>query len=217
MARSTWLSSILTPPSLASCSSARWVIRRSSTCLSSTSAAGGCTFCCLSCCCTIRRASSSSYWVSASSLTMATTRSTLTTADGFAGCAQTPAAQSASAIETMRRTYMIWPSELRKIVGDCATERPHRRLVARQIARHATLEDVDRIGTEPCETVQFELHEYRLARLFRRRGQALGDDAQRPAVAIVLEARHALQRLAVDQRVVPAADERPLTGQRKLP
>src|SRR5947207_1365997 len=52
---------------------------RSSTCLSRTSCAGGCTFCCLSCCRTIRLASSRSYWVMASSLTTATTRSTLTT------------------------------------------------------------------------------------------------------------------------------------------
>src|SRR4029079_555817 len=216
MARSTWPSALFSPCSLACCSSARWVISRSSTCLSSTSAGGGWTFCCFNCCCTTRRAASSSYCVTASSLTTAITRSTVTTEDGaFVGCPQTPAANSTSAVERMGRMYMAGFSELREIVGD--TGRAHRRLVARQVAGHAALEDIDRIGAKTCETVQLELHEYRVARLLRRRGQALPDNADRPAVAIVLEAQHPLQRLAIDQRVVPAADERPLVGYRPLP
>ena len=48
------------------------------------------------------------------------------------------------------------------------------------------------------------------------RRQALPDDAERPAAAIVLGADHALQRLAVDQRIVPAPDQRPVAD-RPLP
>jgi hypothetical protein len=54
------------------------------------------------------------------------------------------------------------------------------------------------------------LHENRTACLLRVRLQSLPDDSERPAAAIVLEADHALQRLAVDERIVPAPDQRPV-------
>src|SRR5205823_10424257 len=84
----------------------------------------------------------------------------------------------------------------------------HARIVDGQVSGHAALENVDRIGTETRQPVQLELHEHGTARLLRRRRQSLPDDAECPAAAIVLEAEHSLQRLAVDQRIVPAPDHR---------
>ena len=45
---------------------------------------------------------------------------------------------------------------------------------------------------------------------WRRRRQAMQHHAHDPAVGIVLKAHQRLQRLALDDRVVPAAEERPL-------
>ena len=57
---------------------------------------------------------------------------------------------------------------------------------------------------------------HRRRRLLRRRRQAMQHHAQRPAVRIVLKAHQRLQRLALHQRVVPAAEERPLRVDRPL-
>src|ERR1700681_1532280 len=191
---------------------------RWSTCLSRTSCAGGCTFCCLSCCKTIRLASSRSYWVMASSLTTATTRSTLTTPCGGAlGCASAQADASANPTLKKFRNAMGDLLELWKIIARSGAAGPQGRVGDGHIAGHAALQDIDRVGAEARESVQLELHEHGLAGLLRRRRQPLTHDAKRPAPTIVLEARDALQGLAVDQRIVPAPDRRPAVQERPLP
>src|SRR6267154_1088674 len=125
---------------------------RSSTCLSRTSCAGGCTFCCLSCCRTIRLASSSSYWVMASSLTTATTRSTLTTPCGGAlGCASAQADARANPALRKFRHAIIYLLELWKIIARRGAGGPQGRIGDGQIAGHAALEDIDRVGAEARE------------------------------------------------------------------
>src|ERR1700680_1246752 len=158
---------------------------RSSTCLSRTSCAGGCTFCCLSCCKTIRLASSRSYWVMASSLTTATTRSTLTTrfCGGALGCASAQADASASPILNKFRNTMGDLLELWKIIARRSAGGPQGRIGNGQITGHAALQDIDRVGAEARESVQLELHEHGLAGELRRCRQPLTDDAKRPAPA----------------------------------
>src|ERR1700676_1855335 len=138
---------------------------RSSTCLSRTSCAGACTFCCLSCCKTIRLASSRSYWVMASSLTTATTRSTLTTrfCVGALGCASAQADASANPTLKRFRNAMGDLLELWKIIARRGAGRSQGRIRDGQIAGDAALEDIDRDGTEARESGQLELHEHGLA------------------------------------------------------
>src|SRR5450631_3344002 len=93
---------------------------------------------------------------------------------------------------------------------------PQSRVVDGQIAGDTALENIDRAGAEAPEPVQLELHEHGLARLLGCGRQALSDDANRPAPSIVLDAEDALQRLAVDDRVVPAPDDRPVLLVRPL-
>src|SRR6266853_3635334 len=174
---------------------------RSSTCLSRMSCAGGCTFWCLSCCKTIRLASSRSYWVMASSLTTATTRSTLTTRCGGAlGCASAQADASANPILKKFRNAMGDLLELWKIITRRGAGGPQGGVGDGHIAGHAALEDIDRVGAEARESGQLELHKHGFARELRRCRQPLTDDAKGPAPAIVLEPDDALQGFAVDQR-----------------
>src|SRR5215475_11808744 len=215
--RSTVRSSTLRPFSLAYWSIARLVMRRSSTCLSSTSAGGCATFCCLSCWSTRRFASSSSYCVMASSFTTATTRSIACARGGAVGlgaCANAPLAANATSISTSLRKIIC--SKLRKEVGRRAAYRLHGRVVRSRIARDAAPEDVDRIGTDARQAVEFELDVYRVADLLGVGNQPLRGDAEHPAPGIVLDPDHALQRRRVDQRIVPAADHRPVVAQLPL-
>src|SRR5450755_2348043 len=201
IAFSICVSSTRTPLSLANCSKERSVNMRSRTCLSRMSCAGGCTFCCLSCCKTIRLASSRSYWVIASSLTTATTRSTLTTrfCGGALGCASAQADASANPALKKCRNTMGDLLELWKIIARRGARGPQGRIGDGQIAGDAAPEDIDRVGAEARESVQLELHEHGLAGKLRRRRQPLTDDAKRPAPAIVLEPHYALQGFAVDE------------------
>src|SRR6202049_4619890 len=155
---------------------------RSSTCLSRTSCAGGCTFCCLSCCKTVLVASSRSYWVMASSLTTATTRSTLTTrfCGGALGCASAQADASASPNLNKFRNTMGDLLELWKIIARRSAGGPQGRIGDGQIAGHAALQDIDRVGAEARESVQLELHEHGLAGELRRCCQPLTEEAKRP-------------------------------------
>src|SRR5205814_3486933 len=101
-----------------------------------------------------------------------------------------------------------------KIVAGGGSRWPQRRVVDGQITGNAPLEDIDRIGAESSQSIELELHEYRRARLLRRRRQALADDAESPAPTIVLQAHDGLQSLGVDQRVIPARDHRPVVEKR---
>src|ERR1022692_1311250 len=107
--------------------------------------------------------------------------------------------------------------ELWKIIGRCGAGRPEGRICNGDIAGNATREDVDRIGAEARESVQLELHENGLACLLGRSRQSLGRDAKCPAPTIVLDADDALQRLLVDNRIVPSPDYRPVVLERPLP
>ena len=91
------------------------------------------------------------------------------------------------------------------------------RVVAGQITGHIALENIDRIRTDARQPVQLQLHEHGTTGRLRFRRQPLAHNAERPAAAIVLDADHGLQRLAIDQGVVPPSDQgpvadRPLAG-----
>src|SRR5947209_15934 len=93
-------------------------------------------------------------------------------------------------------------SKLRKVVRRAGAGRPQCRVVDLQVAGDTAPQELQRISAEARESVQFELYEYGAARLLDGGREPLSDDAHRPAVAIVLDPDHGLERLAVDQRVV---------------
>src|SRR5256885_2896367 len=138
---------------------------------------------------------------------MAAARGGAPLGNGGGLCAEAAAA-SASRTRNSERTNICL--ELRKVSGGRTGGGLHARIVDGQVSGHAALENVDRIGTETRQPVQLELHDHGTARLLRRRRQSLPDDAKCPAAAIVLEAEHSLQGLAVDQRIVPASNHRPV-------
>src|SRR4029453_15467051 len=92
-------------------------------------------------------------------------------------------------------------------------ERPvahdQRRVVDGNVSGHAAAQKLQRAGAHAREPVKLELQEHPSRRLLRRGRQALTDDAQNPAIAIVLDACDCLQRLARRrQRVIPAPEQR---------
>src|SRR5207244_9535699 len=82
----------------------------------------------------------------------------------------------------------ILHSKFGEVVRRIGQVRLAARLVARLVTRDAALEDIDGVRAETSEPRQLELHEDRRASLLRGRGQALADDSDRPAAAIVLAA-----------------------------
>src|SRR5207302_5848698 len=125
--------------------------------------------------------------VMASSLTTATTRSTLTTRCGGAiGCASAQADASANPNLKKFRNAMGDLLELWKIIARRSAGGPQGRVGDGHIAGHAALQDIDRVGAEALQSVQPELHKNGLPAQMRRCRQQLTYDAKRTASAIAL-------------------------------
>src|SRR6185369_4804303 len=125
--------------------------------------------------------------------------------------AQSSARQSATG--NVRRTFLA-SIFLKWLV---AKTRRNRRIVRLLVARDAAAQQIEWVSTEPRQSVQFDLQIDRIRRRLRGRRQPLADEPEGPAVGIVLDPGHGLQRLAVEDREVPPAEERPVPVDRELP
>ena len=98
-----------------------------------------------------------------------------------------------------------------------AKTRRHGWIVGLLVAGDAAAQEIERVSPEPRQSVQFDLQIDRIRRRLRGRRQSLADEPQGPAVGIVLDAGHGLQRLAVEEREVPPAEQRPARIDGQLP
>src|SRR6266513_3819012 len=99
---------------------------------------------------------------------------------------------------------------------EAAITHSQRRIVGWHIAGNTPPQKLERARSDTCEPVEFELEEDSRRRLLRRCRESLPNHPQHPAIAIVLDARDRLQRLLVRKRVVPAAEQRQMLGDRPL-
>ena len=112
--------------------------------------------------------------------------------------------------------FLLACLKFRESIGAAVTRRQCR-IVRLEITRDAAAQEFQRAGAEPREAVQLELQVHRIGSGLGGRRQPLADHTQYPAAGIVLDADHPLQRLAAEDRVVPAAEQRPVVGDRPLP
>ena len=213
------------------------MMSRSSNCFSRTSGDGGVTLEVFIWPSTTRFCSLTSYCVSASSLTMAITRSSGITRSAMARArcrrrrgGQPPRAGVPSRLRERgddkgrggergaargnargrgRHVSKGHAGPQYSWNGVVAKTRRHGWIVGLLVARDAAAQQIEWISTEPRQSVQFDLQIDRIRRRLRGRRQSLADEPQGPAVGIVLDAGHGLQRLAVEEREVPPAEQRP--------
>src|SRR5262245_47912543 len=130
-------------------------------------------------------------------------------------CAGAAAASIASAAASATAAARAAPFRSVTRIGCCILRAPRAR-IGTVIAADIAPDRLHRIGADPRHSVQFQLHEIRHLRFLRGGHEAMGDQAQHPAIAIVFRADQAFERAMVEERVVPARQRGPSPSQRPL-
>src|SRR5512139_569492 len=92
-----------------------------------------------------------------------------------------------------------------------------RNFIARPVSGNTLFQNVERVGADAPHAGEFQLQEQGGGRLVFLGRQLLEQSAYRPAAAIVLKPRQALDQLVVLERIVVAEHAVPAAGQRPLP
>src|SRR6186713_2201059 len=182
---------------------------RSSTCFSSTSVGGAGVPCSRSWTETTRMRSSRSRRVITSSFTTATMRSSSMMRLPGACAAACPLVHASTA------SSMDMPVTCEKLINDLPRILAQRKdgIVGANglrgsaiVTGDVTSQQFQRTGADFGNSVQFELHEKGIDRGRRRGCETVGDDAKRPAAAVVFEPRQPFQEPAVGDRIIHACD-----------